>query len=501
LKNPKKVAVDALGNIYIADTNNYRIRKVTKSTGVITTVAGTGYPYLSYLGDDGGQATSSDINPPLDVAVDKSGNLYFTSDESFCIRLVTVSTGTITTVAGECDTPAAYKGDGGPATSARLSYPQGVAVDSFGNIYIADKNNNCIRMVTKSTGVINTVAGGGDFYRIGDGGQATSAYIEFPYGVAVDASGNIYISQPYNNRIRMVTKSTGVITTVAGTGKTGYSGDGGLATSATFNRPHGVAVDASGNIYIADEFGNYIRMVTQSTGVIMTLAGDGNSSYSGDGGLSISASLNRPVGVALDASGNIFIADSSNNRVRMLTAIELTTLSPASVPAPTSAPAAVPISTLSPSTVRTPTLSPSAVRTPTSAPSTVRTPTLSPSTVRTPTLSPSAVLTSTSAPSAVLTSTSAPSAVLISAPSPSAVMTSTSAPSAVLISAPSPSAVLISTSAPSTTPAPVTSLIASTPTSSSTALSSTVLPGVIGGLGGFLIILLILAIICFCRRR
>ena len=478
MKNPTSVAVDALGNIYIADTNNYRIRKVTKSTGVITTVVGTGYPTQ---GDDGGQATSTDINPPLVVAVDKSGNIYFISYYSSCIRLVTASTGTITTAAGECVTPAAYKGDGGPATSARLSDPSGVAVDASGNIYIADKSNNCIRMVTKSTGVINTVAGGGDGARLGDGGQATTAYIELPYGVAVDASGNIYISQPYNDRIRMVTKSTGVITTVAGTGKSGYSGDGGLATSATFNRPHGVAVDASGNIYIAEEYGNYIRMVTQSTGVIMTLAGDGNSSYSGDGGLAISASLNRPVGVALDASGNIFIADSSNNRVRMLTAIELTTLSPASVPAPTSAPAAVPISTLSPSTVRTPTLSPFAVRT--------------------PTLAPSAVLTSTSAPSAVLISTLSPSAVLTSTSAPSAVRTSTSAPSAVLISAPSPSAVLTSTSAPSTTPAPVTSLIASTPTSSSTALSSTVLPGVIGGLGGFLIILLILAIICFCRRR
>ena len=492
MKNPTSVAVDALGNIYIADTNNYRIRKVTKSTGVITTVAGTGYPSQ---GGDGGQATSTDIDLPLAVAVDKSGNIYFICYNSFCIRLVTVSTGAITTVAGECATPAAYEGDGGPATSARLSSPQGVAVDASGNIYIADNSNNRIRMVTKSTGVINTVAGGGDSARIGDGGQATTAYIELPYGVAVDASGNIYISEQVNGRIRMVTKSTGVITTVAGTGNPGYSGDGGLATSATLDSPYGVAVDASGNIYVTEISSNRVRKIFRSNGVIITVAGDGNSSYSGDGGLATSATLFNPQGVAVDASGNIYIADASNDRIRMLTAIEVTTLSPASVPTPTSAPTAVPISTLSPSTARTPTLSPSAIRTPTRSPSAVLTSTSAPSAVRTSTSAPSPVLTSTSAPSTVLISTSAPSTVLTLTLSPSAVLISTSAPSAILISIPSPSAVLTSTAAPS-----ITSLIA-TSTSSSSALSTTVLPGVIGGLGGFVIILLILAIICFYRRR
>jgi trimeric autotransporter adhesin len=556
LRTPHGVAVDALGNVYIADTYNHCIRKVTKSTGVITTVAGTG----SYGFDgDGGKATSTGIYQPLAVAVDKSGNIYFLTSESFCIRLVTVTTGVITTVAGECISPAAYRGDGGPATSARLSYPQGVAVDASGNIYIADKSNNCIRMVTKSTGVITTVAGGGDSARIGDGGQATTAYVELPYGVAVDASENIYISEPYQHRIRKVIKSTGVITTVAGNGRSGFSGDGGLATSATFNYPYGVAVDASGSIYVAEESGNRIRMITQSTGVITTVAGNGDPSFSGDGGLATSASLNFPRNVAVDASGNVYIGDTYNNRIRMLTANELTTPSPASVPTLTSAPSAVPISTLSPSTVRISTSAPSAVPISTLSPSTIRISTSAPSTIRTPTLSPSAVLTSTSAlsavpistsaPSAVLTSTASPFAVLTPTPSPSAVLTSTASPFAVLTPTPSPSAVLTSTSAPFAVPistaapsavpistsapsavltstaspfavltptsapspiltstsapstTPATSLIATTPTASSTALSSNVLPGVIGGVGGVLIILLVVAVTCFCRRR
>jgi trimeric autotransporter adhesin len=337
MSNSRGVAVDASSNIYIADTNNHRIRKVTKSTGIISTVAGTGYP--GYSGD-GGQATSAALNYPYGVAVDSSGNIYIADTDSYRIRMVTKSTGIISTVAGTGSY--SYSGDGGQATSASLRIPGGVAVDASGNIYIADTYNYRIRMVTKSTGIISTVAGSGPYGYSGDGGQATSAALFYPYGVAVDALGNIYIADSSNYRIRMVTKSTGIISTVAGTGYSGYSGDGGQATSAALFYPYGVAVDASGNIYIADSSNYRIRMVTKSTGIISTVAGTGSYGYSGDGGQATSAALNSPYGVAVDASGNIYIADSANYRIRMFAL----PASPAAPPSPsgivTSSPAYFP---------------------------------------------------------------------------------------------------------------------------------------------------------------
>jgi trimeric autotransporter adhesin len=251
-------------------------------------------------------------------------------------------------------------GDGGQATSASLNYPRGVAVDASGNIYIADTYNNRIRMVTKSTGIISTVAGDGTQEYKGDGGPATSAILYYPASIAVDALGNIYIADSSNYRIRMVTKSTGIISTVAGSGSSGSSGDGGQATSATLNSPYGVAVDASGNIYIADSSNNRIRMVTKSTGIISTVAGSGPYGYSGDGGQATSAVLKYPYGVAVDASGNIYIADSYNYRIRMFAL----PASPAAPPSPsgivTSSPAYFPtpssIVTTRPSSVSSGTL-------------------------------------------------------------------------------------------------------------------------------------------------
>jgi trimeric autotransporter adhesin len=302
LDNPYGVAVDASGNIYIADTYNYRIRLVTKSTGIITTVVGTGS--YGYSGD-GGLATSALLRTPYSVAVDASGNIYIAYSDSLCIRLVTKSTGIITTVAG--NGTRGYSGDGGLATSTTLGYPYGVAVDASGNIYIAGSGIHRIRLVTKSTGIITSVAGTGSYGYSGDGGLATSATFNDPNGVAVDASGNIYIADSGNHRIRLVMKSTGIITSVAGTGSYGYSGDGGLATSAALSRPYGVAVDASGNIYIADTYNYRIRLVTKSTGIITTMAGGGtlDYDYDGDGGLATSATLGRPYVVAVDASENI----------------------------------------------------------------------------------------------------------------------------------------------------------------------------------------------------
>jgi trimeric autotransporter adhesin len=225
--------------------------------------------------------------------------------------------GIITTVAG--NGTAGYKGDGGPAASAMLNGPQFVAVDASGNVYLTDTSNNRIRMVTKSTGIITTVAGDGTSDNVGEGGLATSASLKYPRGVAVDALGNIYIADPGNGRIRLVTKSTGIITTVAGDGTSGYKGDGGPATSASFSYTAGIVVDASGNIYIADTYNHRIRMVTKSTGMVNTVAGDGTMGFRGEGGLATSASLYGPYGVAVDVSGNIYIADAQNYRIRLVT--------------------------------------------------------------------------------------------------------------------------------------------------------------------------------------
>jgi trimeric autotransporter adhesin len=355
---PKGVAVDASGNIYIADTLNNRIRMVTKSTGIINTVAGSGQsgssPGKSGYSGDGGQATSATLSNPDGVALDASGNIYIADTANNRIRMVTKSTGIISTVAGKGGFYG-YSGDGRQATTAALAYPSGVTIDASGNIYIADTNNNCIRMVTKSTGIISTVAGKGEKYGYsGDGGQATLADFHFPHSVAVDASGNIYIADSRNDRIRMVTKSTGIITTVVGTEQSGFIGDEGPATSATLSFPYGVVLDASGNIYIADSNNNLIRMVTKSTGIISTIAGSGVGTYGGDGEQATSASVYSPYGVAVDTSGTLYIADSANNRIRIIgeSAPPSVPISPSS-PTPSPFPSS-PLTSPSPSSPVTP---------------------------------------------------------------------------------------------------------------------------------------------------
>ena len=317
LKNPSAIAVDDSGNVYFVDAYANVLRKVTASSGIITRIAGSSSGAGGYSGN-GGLATSAKLQYPVGVALDSAGNLYIADSGNNVIRKVTVSTGIITTIAGIGGT-ADYYGDGGPATSAALSDPEAVAFDSAGNLYIADTGNNVIREVNTGTGVINTVAGNGVANYSGDGGQATAAELNGPNGVEIDASGDMYISDSVNNRIREVTSSTGVINTIAGNGSAGYTGDGGQATSAEMNLPLFIALDSADNVYIADYNNNVIRMVTTSTGVISTIAGTGAYGYSGDGGSATSATMNGPVGVTVDTSGHVYITDWNNYVVRAVT--------------------------------------------------------------------------------------------------------------------------------------------------------------------------------------
>jgi uncharacterized protein (TIGR03437 family) len=387
LNQPQGLAWDAGGNLDIADTNNSRVRRVSPK-GIITTVAGNGLD--EYSGDnvggtgivsssgDGGPATNASVVLPTDVAADQPGNLYITDFGNSKIRVVS-SAGIITTLIGNEDgvppeegqaaasirlngpTGVAvdsagtvyftessvgagsglvesdykvwkvsggifssfagtglesYSGDGGPAIAAQLNSPAGIAMDSAGNIYIADTLNHRIRKMIPG-GAISTVAGNGTAGFSGDGKPATAAQLDGPSGVAVDSSGTIYIADTNNNRIRAVT-SNGLINTIAGNGNAGFFGDGGAAVNGALHAPRGLAMDRSGNLYIADTLDHRVRKIAPGN-IITTIAGNGIAGFSGDGGPGPGAALNLPVAVTLDSLGNIYIADQGNGRIRMVT--------------------------------------------------------------------------------------------------------------------------------------------------------------------------------------
>jgi len=314
LNSPTATALDTAGNIYIADYGNNVVRRVDSKTGVITTVAGTGN--AGYSGDNG-PATAAQLSSPVSLAIDGAGNIYVADYVNDVVRRIDAGTGIITTYAGQKSASAV--GDGGPALNAQLSSPTGLALDAAGNLFISTFGNR-IRMVTAGSGTITTVAGTGGFGYTGNNGSATSATLAFPEGIAVDGAGNIYIADTQNNVIREVNATTGVITSVAGTASRGYAGDGGPATSATLNLPYSVAVDTSGNLYIADYNNAAIRKVAASTGIISTLAGSGScTAFGGDGGPAASAALCLPRGITVSSAGTIYVAETSANRVREIT--------------------------------------------------------------------------------------------------------------------------------------------------------------------------------------
>jgi uncharacterized protein (TIGR03437 family) len=302
--SPGYVAADPAGNLFFVNGNI--VLRLDATTGILTQVAGNGTTGFS---GDNGPATSAQLYFPTGVAVDSAGNLYIADTNNHRIRKV--SKGVITTVAGNGLT--GFSGDNGAATSARLGSPVAVAVDSAGNLYIADAGNHSIRKV--SNGVIATVAGNGFAGFNGDNGPAANAQLNSPYGVAVGSAGDLYIADTENQRIRKV--FGGMIATIAGNGTAGFSGDNGPAISARLGTPMGIAVDLAGNLYIADRDNSRVRKV--ASGVITTAAGNGTQGFSGDNGPAADAQLFNPIGVAVDSLGNLYIADDYTNRIRKVT--------------------------------------------------------------------------------------------------------------------------------------------------------------------------------------
>lgn len=306
---PRAVATDSEGNLYIADMRNRVIRKVNNN-GLISTVAGNG---TAGNAGAGGPATAAQLAQPTGMTIDNEGNVYIADYNSSVIKKVTTS-GIMTIFAGTGTE--GFSGDHGPASQAKLYRPTAVAVDKDGNVFISDASNKVIRKVSKS-GIITTVAGvPGRAGYAGDGGPATKALLTQPAGIAVDNSGNIYIADPSNSVIRKVNPA-GIMSTFAGNGTAGYSGDNGPATKAQFQigSPQGLAVDPAGNVYASDYQNHAIRKIN-TKGIISTIAGTGAPDYAGDGGPAILAKIWYPIGIATDIAGNVFITDSYNNTIR-----------------------------------------------------------------------------------------------------------------------------------------------------------------------------------------
>lgn len=315
MTSPRGVAFDSAGNLYIADTWNHCVRRVIKTTGIISTVVGQcGNQGFS---GDGKAATLAKLNKPYDVAVNSYNDLFIADASNHRIRMVDHATGIISTIAG--DGTGAFSGDGGPAVKSQIQCPYGVMIFKD-DIIITDSLNNRIRRINHKNNIISTIAGDGRAAFGGDGGPATAAQIFNPYDTCADAKGNIYIGDYLNNAIRRINAVTGIITTVAGIGgSVGYSGDGGPATAALLKYPHGIDLDSNSNLYIADRDNYRVRKVDLKTGIITTFTGTGTPGYSGDKGPAEKAAIQRFRSVAVDSESNVFIVDSDNYRIRVAT--------------------------------------------------------------------------------------------------------------------------------------------------------------------------------------
>jgi sugar lactone lactonase YvrE len=312
---PEELAFDGRGNLYGADCGDGFVFRVSRR-GHFTVVAGTGS--LGYSGN-GGPALKATLACPAGVALDAHGNLYVADHGNDRVRRISPD-GVIHGFAGAGPIPPAasnmgsYSGDGGPAARARFKVPESVAFDTRGNLYVADRDNGAVRKISPD-GRISTVAGTGVLGYSGDGGPAVKAQLDQPQGFAFDRAGNLYVSDSANNRVRRIDARTGVITTVAGNGRHGYSGDGGPATKARLSDPYGLAFDTKGNLYVAEPDEGVVRRINTG-GVITTFAGTGRLGFAGDGGPATKAKLNSPYGLAFDSAGNLYIADNGNGRIR-----------------------------------------------------------------------------------------------------------------------------------------------------------------------------------------
>ncbi len=326
---PCAIRLDKMGNIYIADGYNNRIRKIDYPTGIITTIAGIDSPgfHGGYNGDNI-LATNAKLSLPQFLVIDSIGNIYFTDSGNDRVRKITIATGIITTIAGTDNI--GFTGDGGPATDAKLNGPIGICFDNKNNIYIADYYNIVIRKID-SLGIISTYAGNGNLSYTGDGGPAIQASFKGPLGILADDNGNIYIMDQYNHAVRKIDAITNIISTIAGNGTAGYSGDGGPAIYAQMNQPSGGVIDKDNNIYIA-EFGNgVVRRIDAVTGIITTVAGNGTWGWAGDGGPATAAELSC-TDLAIDNNGCMIIADYGTNTIRKVYNTKLGLASPQPYP-------------------------------------------------------------------------------------------------------------------------------------------------------------------------
>ena len=311
LNGPFDLVFDVAGNLFFADTFNHRIRRVAAQTGIITTIAGNG---AAGFAGDGGPATAAALNEPYGVVVDRAGNIYTADRKNACVRRIDAKTGVITTFAGT-GTPGS-SGDGGPAARAALAEPNGLAFDpAERNLYIADVADHRVRVVDLATGIIATFAGTGAAEHGGDGGPARAARIFGARAVKVAPDGTVYILERQGSTLRRVDRATGIIETIAGTGARGYGGDGGPAAAAVFDAPKEMALDRDGNVLIVDTENHAIRCLDRARGSITTIVG-GHRGGEGDGGPASKAGLDRPHGAAVGPDGAIYIGDTNNHRIR-----------------------------------------------------------------------------------------------------------------------------------------------------------------------------------------